>query len=606
MTYMLLLALAGLLVPAFTSDEGEDNQAAPDPQEPLPEQEDEPVAVVDPDPVTPDPVTSFPVKTSDPATLFPAGQDPEPFTPAPAAADPDIDFGAADTLAATSGDDFIRVSLSGSQSADGGEGNDTLTHRLFGDEVEPEDLFENTGPVTLEGGAGDDYFELSGFGAQDATISGGDGDDHIRLFENGYGADHESGERAITLGAGEDVVAFGIDGFDDATPAVIEDFDAEEDVLVFELPGYLWLTSALDDAGDVSLELIQQPVAGTNDTAVTLSLSNLQETGDATEIGQTVILRNSGPLPDDAIKIGRYQGAGEEYDEDSYEIILTGSPEGTINVETDTFVITGAGDDNVSVDNSGSTYVNEGTVVYTGAGDDTITGSEENRAAIHAGEGDDVITYHGESSNLWGDSGDDEITIRGSLMQVFGGEGDDLLTDRGDNRIDGGDGNDTLIGTGESHLDGGDGDDLITVLPEVDWETVVDGLIYGNAEGGMGDDTVSIHLGQFAQLGPWRGAEDADPIENDVARVTILPEHLDRSAAVVRGFSATDTLEVTAPQSVLDSLEMQTEFNANGTHLLYHFVSGGQTLITVALEDGSGITGPAPTLDSPQFSFAAA
>ena len=158
-----------------------------------------------------------------------------------------------DDLAATTDlssffDDLITLTNEGS--ADGGEGDDTIVAETNDDEDDytNEDVvysFDISGgngndDITLDGaaeqdgldstntvdaGADDDTVELKGdFGSHVDELDLGAGDDSVTL---GYGSVVES----LTLGAGADEVVMG----DIATEATIEDFDPEEDVLVFDL-----------------------------------------------------------------------------------------------------------------------------------------------------------------------------------------------------------------------------------------------------------------------------------------------------------------------------------------------------------------------------------
>lgn len=110
MAYVLLLTLMSFLIPVFSSDDDDENDVvANDPQETDPTEE-LPRTVGDPDPQAPDSEVVTPEPVSE--YILPDREEA-----------PEVDFGAADTLAATSGDDFIRVGQSGSQFADGDEGD---------------------------------------------------------------------------------------------------------------------------------------------------------------------------------------------------------------------------------------------------------------------------------------------------------------------------------------------------------------------------------------------------------------------------------------------------------------------------------------------------
>lgn len=174
---------------------------------------------------------------------------------------------------------------------------------------------------------------------------------------------------------------------------------------------------------------------------------------------------------------------GDGDDNGSLDDILTGA--GTERVYG------GAGDDDLTLEDQ--------AVGVGGAGDDTITASDT--AVGYGLAGDDRLSAEGRAS-LFGGDGDDVIAGKGTLE---GGAGNDRLvvgydrdvsTDRAENLLygqaDGGDGNDTIIASSGVQLDdrystsgtmairGGAGDDFIAASD-----------IYA-IDAGTGDDTVSI------------------------------------------------------------------------------------------------------------------
>ncbi|WP_299933260.1 hypothetical protein [uncultured Pelagimonas sp.] len=501
-------------------------------------------------------------------------------------------------------DESFRIPTVGSINAQGGAGDDTFMDVLYGDEVLPENAGSDTGPVTIEGGSGDDKISLRYLGAQDATLSGGEGEDLIRLndvYDN-------AGDRFVVLGEGSDTLAVGLSDELQAQNISIEDFDETEDLLVFEFPSNLGIYRTLDDAGEVTFELSQNAIEGTNDNAVTLTLTNLRSDGTESTLSQTVILNNSGPISEDSISIARFEGGDQPYDDTEPAIILAEANGGVISVAPDTVVVTSPGDDEVLVNNTTSSYSGNQTTVFTTAGNDTISSAGEGRSGIRAGEGDDIINYNGVFSGLKGESGNDTISAEGSSLQLYGGTGDDVLTDvSGGNSVFGGDGNDTLTGSGVSALSGGGGDDLIRLTPDDYWDTSNHmGFIFGGAFAESGDDVIEMYVGQYAGLGPYIGDFDPEETDKDTIRITVLESHLDRGPALVTEFGAEDRIELTAPQAVLDDLEIETVLADDGTTFSYMFSSNGTALLELQLKEGHGENGGTGSLSNPQFALVAA
>ncbi|MFD7221775.1 calcium-binding protein [Streptomyces sp. NPDC059892] len=127
------------------------------------------------------------------------------------------------------------------------------------------------------------------------------------------------------------------------------------------------------------------------------------------------------------------------------------------------YVLGGAGDDNLTVD--------ETTVVSGGDGNDTIRAARGTIAL--GGDGNDTIYSNGDDSAADGGAGDDEIH-----------------GDAGDQRLEGGDDNDTIHGgAGNDFIYGGKGNDILHGEGGND-------TIYGNSGddelyGGPGTDTLS-------------------------------------------------------------------------------------------------------------------
>lgn len=496
----------------------------------------------------------------------------------------------------------LRVPQSGSVVAQGAGGDDVISDLFFADDILPEGAAADNGPVYVDGGDGDDQIQLRYLGAQDATLIGGAGDDVVYVDERF----DTLGDREVYLGEGGDALVVSVLD-SEAEPGTVEvlDFDSEEDVLVFDFPDRLFILETLRDSGEITLEVTQEAIAGTNDTAVTATLLNDRAGSDDSQLSRTILVRGSGPLPDDAIRV--VQG-GDVLGTNGLPFIDAGSPGGEITVPSDGVVVTGTGNDVIRMDNT-SSNVSQGAEVIAGAGDDTITADEGGTGRVLAGEGDDVINYRGFSSNLNGDSGDDTIRARGGFLQMRGGAGDDVIIDlEGDNSAYGETGNDTLEGDGESGLYGGSGNDVITVGPEGVQDTAnYDNISFGIAQAGSGDDTLSIHMGQIGELSAQSGELEPSATDADTLRATILDEHIGaRGPALFLSYGSEDSLEIIAGQSVLDGLSVETETDADGSHTRYLFRSGGALIVEVRVGAEAGITGADIALDAPWLTLTAA
>jgi len=510
---------------------------------------------------------------------------------------PEEDTPRPDNIDGTNGDDILWLPQNGSFNVDAGAGDDYINDQVPNvvDEL-PEDIHDDTGPVQVDGGAGDDYITMAHLGEQDATIAGGEGDDTIRLDE----ASENTGIRSISLGEGADVFSTTLaeNPPPDTTPIGITDFDPAEDLLVFEVR-FTPSLQTLVDAGDVSMEITQEQVEGTNDTAVTFSLSNLRDDGEESILTQTVVLENSGPIPDEAIRLQDIVRFSDDEIGPDVPLVLTGSPGEVITVEADTIVITGTGDDEVLVNNSTtSSYLDNRTTVYTGAGDDTVTSLDDDRATIFTGEGDDQITYQGESSVLFGESGNDTITAGGSLVSSYGGTGDDVLTDEGiDNFLYGEEGNDTITGSASSLIFGGSGDDLIIVNPDDFLDTAnYTGTLLGVAAGDEGNDVIEMHMGQAVNMGGYGAFDQPDESGDDLLRLNVLDEHLDRGPALVLRYGENDQIELTASQSVQNDIEIETNYADDGSAVGYLLTSNGTEIMDLRMAYSTEVTDPPPSL----------
>ncbi|MFG2501516.1 calcium-binding protein [Streptomyces sp. NPDC048441] len=132
-------------------------------------------------------------------------------------------------------------------------------------------------------------------------------------------------------------------------------------------------------------------------------------------------------------------------------------------------VLGGAGDDNLSVGETGvvlggdgkdTIHAAAGSIAQGGIGNDTIY-SDGDDSSVDGGAGDDVIRGGAERQNLSGEDGNDTI---------YGGAGDDFMYGgKGNDILYGNSGNDTVYGnSGDDKLYGGSGTDTLSGGPGTD------------------------------------------------------------------------------------------------------------------------------------------
>jgi cyclophilin family peptidyl-prolyl cis-trans isomerase len=395
-------------------------------------------------------------------------------------ADDDILDGGADpgsfsTLVESGDNDFTLIGTGANSTLTSSTGTDTIidvqrAQFTGGDNANTIDTSGFTGPVTLDGGAGNDI--LTG-GDGGATITGGAGLDTIT---SGSGNDDLRGGEdndQITAGDGDDV-AFGDAGNDSITGGIGNDTlngSAGPDTLnggdgVDNLNGNGGSGDVLTGgAGDDILD------GGDGDDRVS-------ETAD-TNFVLTDTSLTSAPTGTDtlaSIEGGILTGGASANSIDASAFTGTSSLNG------------GAGDDTLAASAQASVLNGEaGNDSITGsAQNDVITGGTENDT-INAADGDDLVNGGDNDDLINGGLGGDTISGDGGNDRLIGVSNADItaavadlasLNTTNSDSIDGGLGNDTIVGgVGADTVNGGDGQDIIDVASGGDTTTGLDSVI---------------------------------------------------------------------------------------------------------------------------------
>ena len=328
------------------------------------------------------------------------------------------------------------------------------------------------GPVTLNGGGGNDSLEGTSF---DDSLNGGGGDDTLKGEEGSDTLNGEAGTDNLLGGSGSDSISGG-DGND-------------------RLRGELGTDTLL--TGDDTLH----GGAGNDDID-----------GEA---GNDVIA--AGPDGDSVLG-----GTGDDSlsGDGGADLISGGAGNDTVDG--------GAGADDLRGD-EGSDSVSGGTendvlqggdgndVLDAGDGDDTV-GAGSGNDSVTAGAGNDVVNGLDGLDTLHGDGGNDTITGGLGNDELFGGDGDDTTVgNEGNDTLNGGAGADTLNGhEGNDSVDGGDGDDA--VLGDAGDDTLSGGGDQDFVDGDIGND--SIHGGGGND--ELRGFDGDDTIFGDSGQDSLL------------------------------------------------------------------------------------
>ena len=325
-------------------------------------------------------------------------------------------------------------------------------------------------PVTLDGGAGDDF--LTGGDGNDTLLAGGGdvnflkggrGNDTLTGaaaeddLDGGSGNDNLSGGAAddyLYGGSGTDIMDAGADGdIGDEVYAVDGEHDTvdcsggtDDEVFVDFISG-----SLLDTISNCEFVRNVPPASVFVDGAGVLRYTTDPTTTVEASVGFT--------------QVGAGQVDAEAFDASFVPVISPGS--GCSSLTVSKVHCTGVS----RINATGGT--NKFTATVSGTIPATLTGSPQ-RDTLTGGDGADTINGNGNSDQILGGAGND--TLNGS--------------DTGWDTIAGGAGNDTINGfNGKDNITGGDGDDVIDAGDDDD--TVVGGAGADTINGGAGNDVLT-------------------------------------------------------------------------------------------------------------------
>ena len=331
-----------------------------------------------------------------------------------------------------------------------------------------------TGPVTLDGGAGNDI--LTG-GSGGASIIGGAGNDILTGGDGGATITGGAGLDTITGGAGNDDLRGGDDNdqinggggqdllFGDGGNDSLNGGDgndtlngsagsdtlngaAGDDVLNGNGGSGDILTGGTGndtlDGGDGD-----DRVSETADTDFILTDTSL--TSAATGTDELISIEGgilTGGAGNNSINAGAFSGTSSLNGGAGNDILIASAQASVLNGEAGNDSITGSAQNDVITGGAGNDTVN------AGAGNDSVSGGDDDDL-INGGLGADTLSGDGGNDRLIGESNAD-ITAAVSTLAA-------LNTDNSDS-INGGTGNDTIVGgLGADTVNGGDGLDIIDV-----------------------------------------------------------------------------------------------------------------------------------------------
>lgn len=429
------------------------------------------------------------------------------------------------------GDDDL--TLEDSAVGKGGAGDDTITagDSSVGYGLAGDDSLTASDNATIRGGDGDDWLS-----AEDkASAHGGAGDD--QLIASGA-------KTSLAGGAGNDIFALDWRDADDAGTTVT-DFVAGQDKLAVlvgsrDLDALRLRITQPEGREDTVVELYSivdpdevppmarftlQGVSDFDPKDLVLSGAALNDPLDwSADPAWTETIRGSADADTITLndsQVGFGEGGNDTIIANDEALAHGGAGADSLRGNDSATVRGGAGNDRLIADFAAEAYGEAGDdemlsfgnpqfavqpSLYGGDGRDTLSGDGD----LYGGAGNDLIEpdadgalFNGQDSysgNAYGGTGDD--TIRGGISDTsltgsvaFHGEaGDDHLSAEGRTSLYGGDGDDVIAGKGT--LEGGAGDDRLDLGHDRDVLTDrARSLLYGQADGGDGNDTITAASG---------------------------------------------------------------------------------------------------------------
>lgn len=374
-----------------------------------------------------------------------------------------IDGGAgADALHGGAGEDEI-TGGGGDDKLYGESGNDILngeggSDRLFGHDGS--DLLIGSDDDRLFGGKDDDILEFAG-NAEGAVASGDEGNDLLIAHGGGMNLSGGEGNDMFWVSSLDADHAVEADG-----PVIINDFNAEEDLIVMQA----FDVNPDDTDVTISFDVTTYNADGIEGAQVTMVF---EDAAGEVWTGSSIILRGADP---------------QTFDTSAINVVYDTTDSDTSRA--DIIDVAGIIAEDPLGNEFEATYESNDPIVGT-AEADTLEGTAADNQ-ISGREGDDTLT---------GGTGDDQILGGQGNDVVDGGPGDDgVYGNDGDDTVEGGSGNDIVSGgAGTNVLRGGTGDDAVYATGgdvahggfDNDFVSIVDnadagGTIYGD----IGDDVL--------------------------------------------------------------------------------------------------------------------
>jgi Ca2+-binding RTX toxin-like protein len=493
----------------------------------------------------------------------------------------DSNFGQSDVILGLGGNDTIRggtpylgtIGANFPDTLDGGDGNDSIyindiftsEQLLIGGNGDDQLFSSSIGTNKLQGGEGNDTLESSGGSStlrESSTLQGGNGNDVF--IENGLYLRNSA--NLLEGGAGDDIFELisqntinGGEGFDALKDYYFNNPDSTNpvNINVDSIP--------FSSPKITNVETAVNFISGAGNDVLTLSrsITGRLRTVDAGDGNDVVSV-----LGDAHASINGGKGVDYLYGGVGIDILNGG--------DDDDFAFGGDGDDSIlgglGLDNLEGNGGND--IIRGEDGDDGLAGQDGDDLLV-GGNGNDRLYGWTGNDILYGEAGNDTIQGDDGDDLAFSGEGDDsILGGLGIDNLEGNEGNDTIRGEeGDDGLAGQDGDDLLVGGNGND-------RLYGWTgndvlQGDTGNDTLSGDTGvntfsfealpgiQFADLGidtitDFQGGRDK--INLDRAIFTALPTALTNdSFQIVTSFD-----QAAVSNGVIVYSQGYLFYNANG------------------------------------------